>query len=334
MSLKLWFKNNTGKFLVLLLVTIFFVAYNSLGEVKNPAMAVEPSKSGFMERDKDIILSFAGDVHGERPISPNLTADRKATEQIKKVFSQSDINFVNLETAITSNEKKREKLYNFKTNTSFLYGLKDLGVNLVSLANNHSYDYGKEGFIDTLNNLDSANIVYTGGGKSEKEAYSPRIVEIRGVKIAYLGFAKVNGGTGSIAIGDLPGTTDGYNERLVRKSILKAKEISDYVVVVVHWGEENSFTPRKREKDSAEKWLSYGADLIVGSHPHVIQPIVRVGNKEIAYSLGNFIFYSSKEANLKTGIYQVRLSSKGVFNGSDFIDMKINTKTGMPSFGN
>ena len=334
MSLKLWFNNNAGKFLAVLLVTIFFIAYNSMGEVKNPAMAVESSKSGFMEREKDIILSFVGDVHGERPISPNLTADRKATEQIKKVFSQSDINLVNLETAITSNNNKREKQYNFKATNSFLYGLNDLGVNLVSLANNHTYDYGKEGFIDTLNNLDSANILYTGGGKSQEEAYSPLIVEIRGVKIAYLGFAKVNGGAGSIAIGDLPGTTDGYNERLVKKSIIKAKELSDYVVIVVHWGQENSFSPRKREEDSAEKWLSYGADLIVGSHPHVIQPIVRVGNKEIAYSLGNFIFYSSKDANIKTGIYQVRLSPKGVLLGSDFIDMKINTKTGMPRFGN
>lgn len=332
MKIKFWFNKNSGKFFVLLLVVIFFVGYNSLGGVKTPALADEGVKSEFVEKEKDIILSFVGDVHGERPISANLSSDKKSFAQISKIFHNSDINLINLETAITDHNIKRDKQYNFKANPSFLYGLKDMGVNLVSLANNHSFDYGSQGFKDTLNNLNIAGIDYIGGGNSQEEAYNPHIVEVRGVKIAFLGFAKVHGGAGSIASGTSAGTTDGYNETLVKRSIIKARKLSDYVVVLVHWGEENSFTPRKREEVSAENWLSYGADLIVGSHPHVIQPVVRIGKKEIAYSLGNFIFYSNKSSNNKTGIYQVILTPQGEFRSSDFIDMRINSKTGMPSF--
>jgi len=270
-------------------------------------------------------------VHSEKPISPELDKDMAAFEQIQNIFATSDINVINLETAITSRSVKREKQYNFKSNLTFLQSLKEMGVSIASVANNHSYDYGREGFLDTLENLDTANLPYIGGGANQEEAYRAYTVNVRGVKIAFLAFAKVNGGAGSLAVGSSPGTTDGYNEILVKNAVVEADKQADYVVVLAHWGEENKLNPREREINSGKSWLGYGADLIVGSHPHVIQPIKVVGDKVIAYSLGNFIFYSHNKINRETGVLQIKLNSKGKFKNYTMIKMEINSKTGMPT---
>jgi poly-gamma-glutamate synthesis protein (capsule biosynthesis protein) len=253
---------------------------------------------------KDIVINVVGDIHGESPIK------RDAIPALKQYFEDGNLNIFNLETAVTNESQKEEKEYNFKTDLSFLKSLKSVGLNVATVANNHSYDFGAEGFLDTMQNLDKAGISYVGGGINSGIAYQGEIFTIKGLKIGLLGIAKVNGGPASIASNEKPGTTNGYDRVSTERAITSLKKVSDVVILLVHWGEEGSFCPRSSEISSAKKWHSLGADIIIGSHTHTLQPVVLEQNKLVAYSMGNFIFYSSKLENRSTGILKIRISPK------------------------
>jgi len=105
-----------------------------------------------------------------------------------------------------------------------------------------------------------------------------------------------------------PGTTNGYDAASTESAITAIKKVSDIVIILVHWGEEGSFCPRPAELSSARKWQSLGADIIVGSHTHTLQPIKFAKNQLVAYSMGNFIFYSSQLENRSTGLLKIRIS--------------------------
>jgi poly-gamma-glutamate synthesis protein (capsule biosynthesis protein) len=251
-----------------------------------------------------ITINFVGDVHGERAINV------ASLPALRKYFAKGDLNIFNLETAVTDFDQKEVKEYNFKTNFAFLQSLKGVGFNLANIGNNHSYDYGDKGFKDTLKNLDKAGIPYVGGGINKADAYRGKVFEIKGVKIGILGLAKVNGGPESIATAKRAGTTNGYELKATEEAITQLKAQSDLVIVVTHWGEEGSFCPRDSEISSAKKWFSLGADIILGSHTHTLQPVVLKDNKVVAYSMGNFIFYSSRLENRETGILKIEISPK------------------------
>ena len=264
----------------------------------SPKHRVQEKTSG------DVVINIVGDVHGEKAIK------REALLPLKKYFKDGDLNIFNLETAVTAEDKREEKQYNFKTDAAFLETLKSIGLNVATIANNHSYDFGEKGFLDTLNALDKAKISYVGGGVNRDIAYQGQIYTVKGLKIGVLGIAKVNGGPLSIAGKDKAGTTNGYDSESTESAIAAIRKVSDIVIVLPHWGEEGSFCPRRTEIASAKKWQSLGADIIVGSHTHTLQQVELSDNKLIAYSMGNFIFYSSKLENRTTGILKIRISPK------------------------
>ena len=251
---------------------------------------------------RDVVINIVGDVHGESAIK------REALLPLKKYFSDGNLNIFNLETAVTNESKKEEKQYNFKTDLAFLESLKAIGLNVATIANNHSYDFGEKGFLETLQNLDKAKISYVGGGVNRDIAYQGQVYRVKGLKIGVLGIAKVNGGPLSLATKDKAGTTNGYDAVSTEGAITALKKVSDVVIVLVHWGEEGSFCPRASEVSSAKKWQSLGADIIVGSHTHTLQPVQFKDNKLLAYSMGNFIFYSNQLENRTTGILKIRIS--------------------------
>jgi poly-gamma-glutamate capsule biosynthesis protein CapA/YwtB (metallophosphatase superfamily) len=255
-----------------------------------------------VEETSDVIINVVGDVHGESAIK------REALLSLKKYFADGDLNIFNLETAITDENKKEEKEYNFKANGEFLNYLKSAGLNVATIANNHSYDFGEQGFLDTLQNLDKAGISYVGGGVNRDIAYQGQVYRVKGLKIGVLGIAKVNGGPLSIAGKEKAGTTNGYDSASTERAITELRKVSDIVVLLPHWGEEGSFCPRDWEIASAKKWQTLGADIIVGSHTHTLQKVELQGNKLIAYSMGNFIFYSNQIENRTTGILKIRIS--------------------------
>jgi len=220
--------------------------------------------------------------------------DAELTER----FAAADVAVVNLETAVSLRGVPEDKEYTFRTEPTSLSYLRDhLGVDLVTVANNHSMDYGADAFVDTLDHLDEYGIAYVGGGRNLKEASTPYIVEIQGRKIAVIGASQVAPTMGWYATDSRPGHFMAYDTTLVNAAITAAKEICDFVVVYIHWGNELEPVPKPLQVNSARLMIEAGADAIIGSHPHVVQTFEIYNGKPIVYSLGNFLFNAKQPAS-------------------------------------
>jgi len=167
--------------------------------------------------------------------------------------------------------------------------LRDAGVSVVTLANNHIFDAGDRGFSDTMKNLDEAGILYTGGGKDIGDARAGRYIEKRGVKIGFLGYTNLcNKGYVSMAA-DYPGVAP-MDPRMIVEDIKAAREKADLVIVSLHWGLEDQPIIHPRQTAIAHQLIDAGADAIIGHHPHVPHGIEIYRGKPVLYSLGNLIF--------------------------------------------
>jgi len=168
------------------------------------------------------------------------------------------------------------------------------GFDLVTLANNHSMDYSDEALLDTLDFLKKNNIKYVGAGKDIYEATGPAYFEVKGVKVAFLGYSEIVP-SGYNATEYYPGIAVGrmeYDGATFDGDVKKAAEKADIVIVLFHWGEERNFYADSWQQELAYRAVDMGADLVIGSHPHVLQGIEKYKGSIIAYSLGNFVFGS------------------------------------------
>lgn len=247
---------------------------------------------------KSITISFAGDVTlGNYKGSPyGGTFDNEFENQdgnfdyffenVKHIFSEDDLTVVNLEGPLTTATDAKVKKFAFKGDPSYVNILKSGDIEAVTLANNHSEDYYDQGMTDTKAILDDNNISYFGLGEKS-------IVETNGVKVGLLGY---NG---------WPENYTEANLESMKNDIENIKKDADMVAVYFHWGIEREYNPNKIQKDFAYNAIDYGADLVVGSHPHVVQGIEQYKNKYIVYSLGNFCFGGNKNPSDKDSmIYQ------------------------------
>ncbi|TXK86194.1 CapA family protein [Paenibacillus sp. N3.4] len=257
--------------------------------VKSPSPAVTDKPPG---NGSQVRLSFVGDVMLASKVEDILKAkgyDYPYTN-VKDFLTKPDYTIANLETPITTRGTVQSKDYVYRSSPLVLPALKASGIDLVNLANNHVMDYGTEGLLDTMDALDQADVKRVGVGKNVEEAYQPVIVEKQGMKIAFFGFSRVVPEASWKASSSHPGVAETYNYIPPVEAIQKAREKADLVVVIAHWGVERSDLPDKNQKDLAHRYIDAGADLVIGSHPHVLQGFEQYKGKWIAYSLGNFIF--------------------------------------------
>ena len=213
-----------------------------------------------------------------------------------------DLFMVNLENPITTTTEKVEKEWNFKMPTKYISVLQQGGINAVTCANNHVFDYGVDGILETMSVLDSAGIVRVGIGKTLIEARTPKIISIKGKRIALLGYA----GWSFPATNTRPGVAP-RNVEYVVEDVRRIKENADIVIVNFHWGEELAAFPSEGQKVLARRTIDAGADAIVGHHPHVLQGIELYKGKPIAYSLGNFIFGGNERNTYETALLSLEL---------------------------
>jgi len=262
----------------------------------------------FSRKINFITLFFVGDIMLDRgvelEIKKNGNSDFKFPFlKIEKDLKEADILFGNLEGPISDKGQKVGSIYSFRMDPKSIDGLLFAGFDILSVANNHMFDYSRVAMEDTFSRLEKAGIDYVGGGFSETEAYSPVVKEINPstgtssepqpnsspkAKIAFLAFNDISAPSWE-AKGERSGMALLDKDKL-EASIKNAKNQADLVVVSMHFGDEYKTSPTLRQKTMARFAIDSGADLVVGHHPHVIEPIEKYKEGYIAYSLGNFIF--------------------------------------------
>jgi len=285
---------------------------------------------------KPITLIFVGDIMLDRGVEfmVNKYGEkdwRFPFLEIADDLKEADILFGNLEGPISDKGTKVGSIYSFRANPEAIEGLSFAGFDVLSVANNHMFDYGREAMEDTFLRLKTAGIDYVGGGFNEKEAYSPLIKEINGsthstssgqAKIAFLAYTNL-GSENWAAKGDNSGIAWLAKERLER-DIKEAKNQVDIVVVSLHFGEEYKSQPTSEQKFFAHLVIDSGADLVVGHHPHVIQEIEKYNEGYIAYSLGNFVFDQGFSEETMRGLMLKVLIEGGKIKEVVPIEIKIN----------
>ncbi|NWK83422.1 CapA family protein [Staphylococcus sp. GSSP0090] len=212
-------------------------------------------------------------------------------DHLKEDIQSADISYINQESPIGGDERGLSGFKQFNTPEAIAPNLVDIGFNVVNGSNNHALDQGTAGLeneIDLWKQFES--IFYFGTFNSQKERDSIPIVEKNGIKMAMLSYTY---GTNDIPKA-YPYQINYFNEKQIRKDIAKAKEKSDAVIVSAHWGNEGKQKPNAKQKRYAKVFADAGADVVLGTHPHVIQPIKWVEGQDdhktlVAYSLGNFL---------------------------------------------
>lgn len=208
-------------------------------------------------------------------------------KNVYSIFKDDDITTANLETTFTKTTNKADKEFTFKADPEYAKVISSSSIEAVNISNNHIYDYGTNGFKDTLSSLKSENINYFGEG-------NVYIKNVKGINIAFLGYRGFY--------------YDNNFLKQLKNDINRLKKQDCFVIINFHWGDENSYSPNSTQKYIAHYAVDNGADLIIGHHPHVIQGIEQYKNKFICYSLGNFCFGGNINPTDKdTFIFQTKL---------------------------
>lgn len=276
----------------------------------------EPKIEQTKEKKKEPVITkiyFVGDMMLTRGVesSVNKNFGGKFSELFKNVpeLKEADILFGNLEGPISENGNNVGSKYSFRLKPAVLPVLKETGFDVLSFANNHIGDWNVRAFNDTLANLKEYNILFTGAGENKDIAETPTIIEKNGIRFGFIGFSDVG-----------PNWMKATNEKsgiLLAKDpnyssiIKKAKEICDFLIVSIHFGEEYKPEHNIRQEKLAHLAIDSGADIIIGHHPHVEQDIEIYQGKTIIYSLGNFIFdqYFSEET-MRGMVYMLTFENK------------------------
>lgn len=178
----------------------------------------------------------------------------------------------------------------------------------MALANNHALDYGSEALSDTIRVLDEAGILHAGAGENLDQAKALKTIEAGGKTFGFLAASRVFPKGYWAAGPDHPGMLTAYDSTVLLEEIQKARESCDFLTVYVHWGIERRTEPESYQRTLGQQYIDAGADLVIGSHPHVLQGIEYYKGKPIVYSLGNFVFGSSIP---KTMLLQVEVPREG-----------------------
>jgi poly-gamma-glutamate synthesis protein (capsule biosynthesis protein) len=225
---------------------------------------------------------------------------KKIPKDLFLKIRSSDIRFCNLECPLFSEESPPE---NNKTllhsNSSALTAIKKFNFNIVSLANNHSMDFGWKSLSKTKKFLLEKGVLCIGAGRNLKEARDAVVLRIGEVRVGFLAYSWVPPMfmEGSLAATkESPGVSP-YKLSNIKYDVSKLKKKSDFIVISLHWGDEYSFYPRPSQIGDAKKIIGYGADVIIGHHPHVFNGIQTINSKPVFYSLGNFLFSQWRASN-------------------------------------
>ena len=214
-------------------------------------------------------------------------------EHVDDYLRSADLTFANLETPVAPKANKGTRQFVFNVSAAFLPALQDVGFDVVSFANNHVYDQGRDGFVETLDNLEGSKLTFVGAGRTCDQSQAPKMTETNGIKVAWLGASKVY--TDNLNAAETEACSFAYDRDKALAAVKAARAAgAEIVIFSIHWGQEYKTAPSQAEVDDAHALMDGGVDLIIGHHPHVLQPVEIYATPDgrravVAYSLGNFI---------------------------------------------
>ncbi|MBE6614703.1 MAG: CapA family protein [Ruminococcaceae bacterium] len=235
------------------------------------------------------------------------------TKDLRGWLADADITLMNCECTLSDRGTPTEhKLYTFRGKPENAEIFSSLGVDIVSLANNHAHDYGRDAFLDTMDALDAAGVAYVGGGENLTEAMAYRSFIADGMKIAYVAASNAEKWRMTPGATDTaPGIFLMYEEENILAALDKAAGEADVVVAYVHWGTENSTAVNADQQKKKDLFIDHGADVIIGAHPHVLQPWEICDGVPVVYSLGNF-WFNAETVETAIASVDVSLTDTGV----------------------
>jgi poly-gamma-glutamate synthesis protein (capsule biosynthesis protein) len=256
----------------------------------DPKMVVEEEAS-----HKPIQLSFGGDVLLGAGVGEDMDVHGVSYPyaHVRDLLSKADLAAVNLETPVSMRGVPFPKRFTFRSHPETLKGAADAGIDVVSLANNHTMDYGEEALMDTVDHLQTYGIGHTGAGKNEEEAFAAYYQTIKGKKVAILGLSRVLPDVSWFAGKKRAGIASAYKKEPMMEYVKKAVQSSDYTMVMIHWNKELADYPEDYSKELARELIDAGVSAVIGSHSHSLMGIEYYKGAPIYYSLGNFIFTKS-----------------------------------------
>lgn len=264
------------------------------------------------EDAQSVSLIFAGDIVLDGQPGKAIAQGRDPFAPFAAILQDADIRVANLECVVATVGEPQDKIFTFRANPRTL-DILNRHVDAVSIANNHSGDFGRPAFAEMLGLLDQHHVLHFGGGHNLAEAHTPLIVERNGIRIALLGYNEFMPRSFE-ADADAPGTAWSEDEQVVA-DIQKARSFykADLVIPIMHWGWENEMKANARQRRLARLMIDAGADAVIGGHPHVTQDIETYRGKLIVYSVGNFMIDAlDNEAQTYGWVLGLQLDRHGV----------------------
>lgn len=229
------------------------------------------------------------------------------------LFRRDDLTVINLECPATDLIDPEPKQFVFRCDPASLPVARRSGVEVANQANNHAYDQGPDGLVDSIRQIRRAGIAPVGAGADQERALRAATFDLRGWRVAVVGIDEVLDPTYMVAGQDRPGTAAGHDFGLALRAVRQAAARADIVVVMIHWGVELDTQPRAYQVEEAHRMIDAGADVIFGGHSHRLQPLDTYRGRPIFYSLGNFVWPHLSEERSATGVAEVRVTPKGRF---------------------
>ena len=278
-------------------------------------------------------MAAGGDVLGDRGAGEFI--DKNGGEailaKVKELLEPAHIAFVNLESPISDlGSRVPDKKYTFRAHLGLIDGFTSAGVDVVSLANNHSKDYGSEALLDTISRLDAAGVQHAGAGADREAAGASALLLTPAGTVRVLAFTELVP-AGFTATSKSPGVNDCTADRgRMADSIRAAAENADFVLVSFHWGTEYTGAANEAQRALGHLAIDSGADLVIGHHPHVIQGLELYKDRLIAYSLGDFVWNHHSRETGETFVLQVHQAPQGP-PAVEVIPVYLDEPTGVPA---
>ena len=278
--------------LIVLVILLIIAVWATIFNPSNSVVNIEPKEN--------VSVAVTGDVMFARKMPNVLTTDSSPFSGVSDVTSKVDLLLVNFENAATTSGDALKGDVPLKCDPSYVPLLKANNLTVAALANNHAFDYGETGMKDTIQNLKDNDITPMGAGNNADEAHAAVVKEVNGRKITILNymdsenFAEYSQEVMPYATASGAGYS-AYDSADAQKQIAENND-SDLIIAYMHFGNEYSNSPNDNQVKISHELIDYGADVVIGAHPHVPEGIDMYNGKPIFYSLGNFIFDQSNTA--------------------------------------